>query len=119
MGNSHCRPVVEFNDINSLLTHSELGSIKDEFKSLSSRLKDKPEKPLVVSKERFLLRYLAPRLNQFDGAVIERCFEVFNFNGEAGLDLDEFACAVFILDYASREELLKCKSVQNSSSNIW
>jgi hypothetical protein len=102
--------VVEYNDIATYLSTNQLNAIKNDFKILAGRMKDNPDKPLAVSKDRFVQRYISPRLNgMFDGAVMERCFEVFNYNGSSALQLEEFVCAVFILDYGSREELMRCK----------
>ena len=52
--------------------------------------------------------FIVPRFYSFSPAVHSRVFTVVDYRNDAVIDWEEFLCYTFILDYASREQRMKC-----------
>ena len=49
-----------------------------------------------------------PRFYSFSSAVHSRVLTVVDYRNDGLIDWEEFLCYKFILDYASREQRMKC-----------
>jgi hypothetical protein len=94
-----------------VVTALQLELLKKAYQTLAASSEKEKGGGGGISKAVFMEKVIRPRFVKFGNNVMDRVYEVINFNGGKQITFEEYLCCIYVFDFANRDSQFRCKFV--------